>query len=154
VTENQKLSVAFLDYFSQIATRMQDPGLLRLLLHRGTTQDKVMCLVLGNILLEMKKHKRTQRFISVMHDALHGKKPAWHVRFAVSDDYQFCVRHLENIAQAHGDPERFPIAVSEAIAELFTGLFGLIIERARKCAGKNTGILVEDLSTEALIRKF
>jgi glycosyltransferase involved in cell wall biosynthesis len=154
VAENQSLSVALLDYFSQIATRMEDPGLVRLLLHRGTTQDKLACLAIGNILLEMKKHKRTQRFISVMHDALHGRKPGWLVRFAVSNDYKFCVRYLEKIAEAHGDAEHFPAVVNDAIAELFTRLFQLLIERARKCAGKNAELLIGDFSTETLIRKF
>ena len=154
VAENQKLSVALLDYFSQIATRMEDPGLVRLLLHRGTTQDKLMCLAIGNILLEMKKHKRTQRFIGVMHDALHGKKPGLLVRFAVSPDYKFCVKYLERIADVHGDSEQFPVAVNDAIAELFTGLFQLIVERAKKCAVKDAVLSIEDFSTETLIRKF
>ena len=154
VAENQKLSVAFLDYFSQVATRMEDPGLVRLMLHRGTTQDKLMCLAIGNILLEMKKHKRTQRFISVMHDALQGKKPGPLTRFAVSNDYKFCVKYLEKIAQTHGDTVQFPVAVNDAIAELFTRLFQLIVERAQKCVGKNSELSIEDFSTEALIRKF
>jgi glycosyltransferase involved in cell wall biosynthesis len=154
VVENQKLSVALLDYFSQIATRMEDPGLVRLLLHRGTTHDKLMCLAIGNILLEMKKHKRTQRFVGVMHDALHGKKPGWSVRFAVSNDYKFCVKHLEKIAIAHDDPERFPVAVNDAIAELFTKLSQLIVVRAQKCIGGSAALSMKEFSTEALIRKF
>ena len=154
VAENQKLSVALLDYFSQIATRISDPGLVRLLLHRGTTQDKLMCLAIGNILLEMKKHKRTQRFISVMHDALHGRKPGWHVRFAVANDYKFCVKYLERIVEAHGDTEQFPVAVNDAIAELFNGLFRLIVQRTQQCIGKGGKLSIEDLSTEALIRKL
>jgi glycosyltransferase involved in cell wall biosynthesis len=154
VAENQQLSVALLDYFSQVATRMQDPGLVRLMLHRGSTRDKLLCLALGNILLEMKKHKRTQRFISVMHDALHGKKPGPLTRFAVSSDYRFCVKYLEQIAQTHADARRFPVAVNDAIAELFTRLFRLIVERAQRCFGQNAGISIGDLSTETLIRKF
>lgn len=154
VAENQKLSVALLDYFSQVATRMEDPGFVRLMLHRGTTQDKLLCLAIGNILLEMKKHKRTQRFIGVMHDALHGKKPGPLTRFAVSNDYKFCVKYLERIAETHGDLGQFPVAVNDAIAELFTQLFQLIVERAKECLGKNAALSIEDFSTEALIRKF
>jgi glycosyltransferase involved in cell wall biosynthesis len=154
VAENQKLSVALLDYFSQVATRMEDPGLVRLMLHRGTTRDKLMCLAIGNILLEMKKHKRTQRFISVMHDALHGKKPSPLARFAVSNDYKFCVKYLDRIAETHSDLGRFPVAVNDAIAELFTRLLQLIVERAKECVGKGAALSIEDFSTEALIRKF
>lgn len=154
VGENQKLSVSLLDYFSQVATRMEDPGLVRLLLHRGTTQDKLMCLAIGNILLEMKKHKRTQRFIGVLHEALHGQKPGWRVRLAVSKDYKFCVKHLESIAEAQGDGEQFPAAVNTAIADLFTGLSQLIVQRAQKCIEKHPPAMLEDFSTENLIRAF
>ena len=154
VAENQKLSVALLDYFSQIATRMKDPGLLRLVLHRGDVTDKLMCLAIGNILLELKKHKRTSRFINYVHDALHGTRPGWIARLAVSKDYRFCVEHLERIADAHGDAEKFAGTVNESIAALFTGLSELIVERAQKCAGKNADLLLADFSSEALIRKF
>ena len=35
VRENEKLNIAILDYFAQVATHMEDPGLLRIILHRG-----------------------------------------------------------------------------------------------------------------------
>src|SRR5262249_60871986 len=60
VAENQKLSVALLDYFSQVATRMEDPGLVRLMLHRGTTQDKLMCLAIRNILVGVTTQEQPQ----------------------------------------------------------------------------------------------
>jgi glycosyltransferase involved in cell wall biosynthesis len=154
VAENQKLSVALLDYFAQIATRMEDPGLLRLLLHRGETNDKLACLAIANILLEMKKHKKTQRFIGFVHDALHGTKPSWALRMGVSKDYRFCIRHLESIADSHGDPEKFSTTVNDAIAALFTGLSQLIVNRVRVCADKFSHLPLENLSTEVLIRKF
>jgi glycosyltransferase involved in cell wall biosynthesis len=113
-----------------------------------------MCLAIGNMLLEMKKHKRTQRFIGVLHEALHGQKPGWKVRLAVNKDYKFCLEHLETIAQAHGDAEAFPAAVNQAIADLFTGLSQLIVTRAQKCAEQHSGDLLKEFSTEALIRAF
>jgi hypothetical protein len=75
VLENQKLNIALLDYFSQVATRIQDPGLLRILFHRGEGSDKLACLAIGNLMLEMQKHKNAQMFFNFVHDALNGKKP-------------------------------------------------------------------------------
>jgi glycosyltransferase involved in cell wall biosynthesis len=154
VGENQKLSVALLDYFAQIATRMEDPGLLRMMLHRGETSDKMACLAIANVLLEMKKHKKTQRYINFVHKALHGTRPNWAVRLAVSKDYRFCVSHLEKIADSHGKADEFAITVNDSIAELFTGLNQLIVKRARKCAEKVSDLDIKELSTESLIRKF
>jgi hypothetical protein len=154
VGQNERLSVALLDYFAQIATRMEDPGLLRMLLHRGDTRDKLACLAISNAFLEMKKHKKTQRFIGFVHDALHGRPPPWQLRLAISKDYRFCIQHLENIAAAHGEPERFAATVNDAIAELFGELSRLIVRRMRKCVGKLSHLELEDFSTESLIRKF
>ncbi len=155
VGENQRLSVALLDYFSQIATRIEDPGLLRLMLHRGETSDKLMCLAIANLLLEMKKHKRTQRFIGLLRGALHGSRPGWWLRWAVSADYRFCIGHLERIADvSRQSPERAAGAVHESIAEMFTGLGRLIIGRTRKCLSRCASLPLDELSGEALVRKF
>ncbi|HVT34788.1 MAG TPA: hypothetical protein VHE37_04370, partial [Nevskiaceae bacterium] len=155
VGENQRLNVALLDYFSQIVTHMQDPGLLRLMLHRGEASDKLACLVIGNIFLEIKKHKKTRRFISCVHDALRGRKPDWMLRLAVSRDYAFCVKHLEAIADSrHQSPDVSAEQTHKAIGEMYTGLSQLIVERTRKCAAKHGDVFDGDFSSENLIRKF
>jgi glycosyltransferase involved in cell wall biosynthesis len=155
VGENQRLSIALLDYFSQIATRIEDPGLLRLLLHRGETSDKLWCLGIANLLLEMKKHQRTQRFIALLHDALHGVRPRWWLRWSVSADYRFCLQHLDRIATvSRQTPERAAAVVHDAIGELFTDLTQLIIRRTRKCLSRCAVLPLEQLSSEALVRKF
>ena len=155
VGENQKLSLALLDYFAQIATRMEDPGLLRLMLHRGETNDKLACFAIANVMLELKKHKNTQRFVGFVHDALHGTKPGWKLRWGVSADYRFCVKHLETIADSHDKPpEQAREMVSEAISALFNGLTHLIAGRLGKYAAKYSEVPLDEFSTETLIRKF
>ena len=155
VGENQKLSIALLDYFAQVSTRIEDPGLLRMMFHRGEIEDKIACFAIANGLLELKKNKRTQMFISFVHDALHGKKPDWLVRWNVPTDYRFCIGQLEKVADArHQSPERFATAVSEAMSELFTGLSELVISRLRDAAPALSQMLPEDLSTESLTRRF
>jgi glycosyltransferase involved in cell wall biosynthesis len=155
VGESERLTIAVLDYFSQGATRIEDPGLLRMLFHRGELKDKIACFAIVNALLELKKSKKTQMFISFVHDALHGKKPDWIVRWNVPADYKFCIAQLERIADSRKQsPERFSETVSEAIAVLFTGLSNLIIKRLGNAAPALTDMLLDDLSTESLTRRF
>lgn len=154
VGENQKLNIALLDYFAQVVTRIEEPGLLRMMLHRGELKDKVACLVIANVLLEMKKHKKTQMFVSFIHDALHGKKPDWLVRLNVPKDYRFCVTHLQSVAESREDaPELFVSAVNQAGAGLFRDLSKLVIKRLRASLADAKGSF-DDLSTESLIRSF
>jgi len=155
VGENQKLTIAVLDYTSQVATRIEDPGLLRMMFHRGELEDKVACFAIANALLELKKNKRTQAFISFVHDALHGKKPDWIVRWNVPSDYKFCVNQLEKIADSRKEsPERFVATVNESISVLFTGLNNLMIKRLDAVAPEVSDFLLDDLSTESLTRRF
>ena len=156
VAENQKLSIALLDYFSQVATRIEDPGLLRMMFHRGELKDKLACFAIANGLLELKKNRKTQTFIGFVHDALRGKKPDWIVRWNVPEDYKFCLTQLERIADAKKDatPERYVAVVNDAISALFTGLMDLMIKRLRKAAPIMNDLVFDDLSTESLIRRF
>jgi glycosyltransferase involved in cell wall biosynthesis len=155
VAENQKLSIALLDYFSQIATRIKDPGLLRILLHRGDATDKLACFALSNALLELQENKQSRKFFEFVHDALQGKKPNRMLKWKVSKKYRFCIAYLEKIADSRQtSPEQFARTVTESIAELFTELNRVIIRRVQDSA------LVEDLRTtggnsvEDLTRRF
>ncbi len=157
VAENHKLNIAIFDYFSQIATKIEDPGLLRMLLHRGDTRDKIICFLIGNLLLEMQKHKHIKKFFKFVHDALQGKKPSKLITWKISKDYKFCIRHLEDIADSKKhSPEVFIETVNQSITELFNHLNQLIIKRVKKSSQTNyTGkTRLEKLSTEEIIRKF
>lgn len=104
VGENQKLNIALLDYFAQIATRIEDPGLLRILLHRGETWDKIACFTVSNVLLELRKHKHSRKFFEFVHDALQGQE--------AQQDAQ--VEGIEEIPLLHSPPgeyRRQPAAV-------------------------------------------
>lgn len=155
VGENQKLNIALLDYFAQIATNIEDPGLLRILLHRGEASDKLACFALSNILLELQKNKQSRKFFEFVHDALQGKKPNKMLRWKVSKKYRFCITYLEQIADSRaGSAEEFTRTVNRAITDLFTEINKVIIQRVKdsKLAeklGESGGF-----STEELTRKF
>lgn len=155
VGENQKLNIALLDYFSQVATRLKDPGLLRILLHRGSTWDKMGCFVVANLFLEMQKHKKTMKFFSFIHDALQGKKPQRFLKWQAAKDYKFCIAQLEKIADSRRNhPEQFVDTVNDSIGELFNHLNRLIAKRIRKALEKHQGTSLKDFSTEELTRKL
>jgi glycosyltransferase involved in cell wall biosynthesis len=155
VAESQKLTISLLDYFSQVATKIEDPGLLRIALHRGETSDKLACFAIGNLLLEVRKHRNTRKFFNLIHDALQGRRPSRILRWQVSKDYRFCLDHLDGIAaSAQASPEEYVDTVSRTLSRLFSELCSLIIARVQKAAAENQSKALEKLSTEELIRKF
>lgn len=155
VAENQKLNIALLDYFTQIATKIKDPGLLRILLHQGDAYDKIGCFALSNFLLEMQKHKHTMKFFEFIHDALQGKKPSKLLKWQISKDYKFCINYLEKIADSKKEsPEVFIETVNNSICELFTHLNHLIVKRINNTKLVKEERLIERFSTEEFTRKF
>ncbi|MCI0654184.1 MAG: glycosyltransferase, partial [Methylococcaceae bacterium] len=155
VLENQKLNIALLDYFSGIATRIEDPGLLRILFHRGEISDKLACLAIGNLMLEMQKHKNAQLFFNFVHDALLGKKPGRLIKWKIKKDYRFCIEHLDRISDSkNASPEAFVETVNDSIASLFKQFNLLIIERFRKSSLSHPANKLERFSSEEIARKF
>lgn len=155
VGENQRLNVALLDYFAQVAMHIEDPGLLRIMFHRGETSDKLACFAIGNMLLEMKKHRNTQKFYEAIHNALHGKKVSKLVKWKSKKDYAFCIHYLDEIARSRQQsPSAFMTTVNRAIPELFAGLSRLIIQRLKIASGNSSGHKLKSFSTEEIAKKF
>ncbi|MDQ6995856.1 MAG: glycosyltransferase, partial [Mariprofundus sp.] len=155
VLDNQKLQIALLDYFSQVATHIEDPGLLRIIFHRGETSDKLSCLAISNLMLEMKKHKNTQKFFDAIHNALQGKKVSKLVKWNTKKDYRFCIDYLEKIATSkQQSPEAFINTVNHAIPELFSELNRLIISRLKKATLVDADNRMESFCTAEIARKF
>ena len=155
VGDNQRLNVALLDYFAQVAMHIEDPGLLRIMFHRGETSDKLACFAIGNMLLEMKKHRNTLKFYEAIHNALHGKRVSKLVKWKSKKDYAFCINYLDAIAKARLEsPEAFMATVNRAIPELFNGLSRLMITRLQKSAPKDSRHKLKNFSTEEIARKF
>lgn len=155
IGENEKLSIALLDYFSQVATKIKDPGLFRIFLHRGSAWDKIGCFVASNVLLEMQKHKKTMKFFEYIHDAMQGKKPNMLVKWKVSKDYRFCIDYLDKIADSRsGSPEHFVATVTNSMNELFLFLNKLVAKKVKVAVTENNGFTLGGLTTEDITRKF
>ncbi|MEE4277334.1 MAG: glycosyltransferase [Halieaceae bacterium] len=152
VGESQKLNIAILDYFSQMATHMEDPGLLRILLHNGETNDKLACFAISNVMLELRRNKTSRKFFSFVHDALHGKRPNKLLKWNVSKKNRYFLQVLERIAGAKGlPPTAFVEEVNSAIEDLFRQTQLAIIDRIRESELISEGDLSLRLSAESLL---
>jgi len=155
VAENQKLNIALLDYFSQVVINIKDPGLLRILFHRGEVSDKAACFIISNVLLEIQKHKTTKKFFNFIHDSLRGKKLNKLVKWNIKKDYQFCIEYLEQVANSHKQsPDTFVKTVNALISELITQLSLLIIKRLNTSLAGLKDHKLESFSTAEITKKF
>ncbi len=84
----EKMTIAFLNYACQIALNYKDPGLVRLLLHKGSTSDKVISLIASNLFCEVQRHKVTTSFIRTFHDCMAGEKPSFLKKLVVKPTYK------------------------------------------------------------------
>lgn len=119
VGEEEKLTTSFLDYFAQVVLHMQDPGLLRLLLHKGSLKDKLLCLGLSNVLQELKRHRYTLTFLQTFHQALKGRKPRLLLNLGVSREFKPTLKLIKRIARTQRQqPEAFAATLREAIPQM------------------------------------
>jgi len=96
----EKLTVAFLDYFNQVCLNFKDPGLTRMLLHKGTTMDKLIAFVISNALSEIQRHGVTIKFIELFHNSFKGEVPSFFKKFLVPGAYKKVFDSAVSIAEA------------------------------------------------------
>ena len=131
--DEENLSAAILDYLAQAAVHYEDPGLLRLLLHKGEPADKLWCLGIANGLAELRRHKATLRFLKAWSACLQGEKPGRMLWLTVHPDYRPCLAHLKAISRSQRrTPESLPATLKTAQEDLFRSMFRLMLRRARK----------------------
>jgi len=95
----EKLTVSFLDYVCQVAMYRKDPGLMRILLHKGTSQDKLQAFLISNAFSELQHHKITMQFIELFHKSFMGKKPNFTKRWFVPNVYKNIFDEAVKIAE-------------------------------------------------------
>lgn len=97
------MTLTILDYFCQIPKRMNDPGLLRLMLHKGTSTDKILGLVISNAFMELKNHKITMKFLELFHNCFSGKVPNFSKRFFIPRAYKEIFGTASHMAEIRRD---------------------------------------------------
>ncbi len=121
--EEEKLALAFLDYFCQIALNMKDPGLMRLLLHRGSARDKALALFLSNVMLELQRHRYTMKFLAAFHESLAGVRPGFLDSLMVSRSLRPVIQHIDTIASEGQKSSRHLLqAIRRVLPQLFRDL--------------------------------
>jgi glycosyltransferase involved in cell wall biosynthesis len=144
--EEEKLTAAFLDYFCQVALRMEDPGLVRLLLHRGAPAEKAQALLIANGMLELRRHKYTSRFLGLFHDCLQGRKPGLFTSLLTSPAYKPLLADMAAIAGARRrGAEALVPALGEILPRMFGRLSSLLADRilARSRALESRGLRLD-----------
>lgn len=157
VANHEKLNIAFIDYLSQIALNMNEPGLLRMFLHKGSLQDKLICLGFSNVMQELRRHRFTMFFFKTLHEALLGKRPSWISRWKVSSDYKPMIKKIDEIARAKAGKrdQQYLNLLKTGTSEMYNSLNKII---ARRIKNKTSQFVKVDLSkgidSQTLIRKF
>ncbi len=131
--DTEKMAVTFLDYFCQIGINLKDPGLLRMLLHKGEPKDKLIAYAAANGFMELKRHKTTFNFLKVFKDCFAGNVPGRIKRFIVTKDYREVFKLAANMAAIRrDDPEKAVSAFDSSIHKIFEILNKLLVSRAEK----------------------
>ncbi len=129
----EKLTIAFLDYVCQIALNHKDPGLMRILLHKGTTNDKILALAVSNAFGELRRHNITMRFIDVFHNCFMGKKPNMAKSFFIPKVYKPVFSEAGKIAAIRKhQTEDAASEISQSIDKMNTQLSKTLFDRIEK----------------------
>ena len=129
----EKLTAAFLEYFSQAALRMEDPGLVRLLLHKGDPSAKLNAFLIGNGLMELRRHRTTSRFLKVFSNGLRGKKPAWWLRHLTARDYRPLLDDIDALADAREtSPDAYVETLRTTLPRMFHHLQTVLMGRVER----------------------
>lgn len=102
----EKLTIAFLDYVCQVALNYKDPGLIRMLLHKGTINEKLISFIVSNAFGEVQHHKTTTSFIRIFHESMMGEKPSFLKKLIVKSVYKPIFDEAVNIALTINADER------------------------------------------------
>ncbi|TAL35483.1 MAG: glycosyltransferase [Spirochaetes bacterium] len=128
--DSEKMAITFLDYFCQIGLKMEDPGMLHILLHKGETRDKLLSFIATNAFSEIRRHKHTINFLKIFHDCFSGKVPGFGKRFVVPKAYREVFQEASTIAEARrADPAGSLQKVERATHAIYDSLERLLFSR-------------------------
>jgi hypothetical protein len=152
----EKMTIAFLDYACQITLNYTDPGLLRMLLHKGTPQEKRVSFVVSNLFSEVQRHKVTTSFIRIFHDSLMGQKPPFFKKMVTKKAYQPIFDEAIRIAGINRDNGKDLIAgYYRSILEINRQLYSILARRLEKKLTKiNEKEALKEQSPAGLIEKL
>ncbi|MDR1830082.1 MAG: glycosyltransferase [Candidatus Fibromonas sp.] len=129
----QKMTLAFLHYACQIALNYKDPGLLRLLLHKGDSNDKLIAFAASNLFCEVQKHSTTTSFVKIFLDSMIGKKPHLLKKLLIKPVYKPIFNEAINLAEKYNsNSEQIVNEYYNSILAIHNRLNNILIERLNK----------------------
>ena len=152
---SEKMMITFLDYACQIALYSKDPGLMRVLLHKGEPGQKITALLVANAFAELRQHKVTMNFVSLFHNSLTGRQPHFTKRWLIPQPYKPIFDQTRKMARTfRTNPESAVETYTRSIGEIYDQLGTILAKRlASKLEDKKgNGNNVPDLN--ALLTGF
>lgn len=139
-----------------IVKNMEDPGLIRMMLHQGSRNNKIAALLINNGISELRRHKFTLQFLQIFHKSLHGKGPqSWKQAF-IKKSTRPIIKEIESIAHAkeHGS-EIFVKQTHNSLMNIFKHLNIQAISKAEENIN-NSGINIsfEHSKLQPFLEKF
>lgn len=152
----EKMTIAFLNYACQIALNYKDPGLVRLILHKGTVTDKLISLAASNIFCEVQKHKVTTSFIQIFHDSMMGKKPPALKKLIIKPVYKHIFDEAVNLAKKQKkNNDNLVDEFYDSILFINNQLYSVLAKRLDKRLQKQeTKEQLKDLNINTLLDKL
>ncbi|MDR1679461.1 MAG: glycosyltransferase [Prevotellaceae bacterium] len=155
----EKMTITFLDYACQVALNYKDPGLLRMLLHKGSANDKIISFIVSNLFGEVKRHKVTTSFIRIFHESIMGEKPSFLKKLVVKSVYKPIFEEAVTIASV-GTKNLSSLQQIDgyynSILKINNQLYSVLAKRLEKKLSKNSDAAeyFKGKSLESLIEKF
>lgn len=127
---SEKMMVTLLDYVCQIALHGKDPGLLRILLHKGEVRQKLTAFLVSNAFAELRQHRISMRFTSLFHKSLTGTKPLFVKKWLMPSAYKPIFDEVSDLAQVfQSNPEGMAEACANSIRIVYNRLADIIDQR-------------------------
>ncbi|MDR1760293.1 MAG: glycosyltransferase [Fibrobacter sp.] len=154
--DSSKMTIAFLNYVCQIALNYKDPGLVRLLLHKGDASDKLIALAASNLFCEVQKHGVTTSFVKIFLDSMLGKKPPILKKLLVKSEYKPIFNEAVNFAEKHNITDnRLVDEYYRSVLTINSRLCQILADRINKKLEKaDTAKLFENESINTFIEKL
>jgi glycosyltransferase involved in cell wall biosynthesis len=131
--DSEKMTVSFLDYFCQIAMNMKDPGMLRMILHKGDIKEKLLGFIIANGFSEIKRHQVTMKFLELFHNCFSGNVPSFRKRLMVPKVYMPIFKEASHMAITKRDnPDEIVQKFKDSIHVIYENLSRILIDRLQK----------------------
>ncbi len=157
-----KLSISLFDYFCQGVANYKDPGLFRILLHKGELKEKAGSLLISNAVGELRRHKHTTKFLHYFHEALHGVRIPFFDRIMCPSSYKPLLSVIDSMAiSRQQNPSQMDTVADEAITEIHdllckkvVKLFSSEIQNAdnKELSAKSIAMIVKKLEISSQFR--